>query len=230
MSQQANKKFLIELLKKVSQEIESNEKVISSEDSIVYEDKNNNKEKLLELLEKRKKENNKLKKLNKKYKDKYDNITKFTNNVNVSPIEELNNLNIRINALRENNSFLNKEIISIKRKKILDNIKSLNPKYTITDEKNFYNKYLILTKEKIKQKNLLKNNKKLINEEIKKFQDLMQIINDQKGKIKNSDLNKEINILKEDLSGDEEKIYNKIISDKSIILSNYFKNNMKLNN
>ena len=58
----------------------------------------------------------------------------------------------------------------------------------------------------------------------------MQIINEQKGKIKNSELNKEINILKEDLSGDEEKIYNKIISDKSIILSNYFKNNMKLNN
>ena len=65
---------------------------------------------------------------------------------------------------------------------------------------------------------------------VQKFKDLLQKINEEKEEIKNSELNREINILKKDLSGDEENIYNKIISDKSIIISNHYKNNIKLNN
>ena len=227
-TQQRDKKSLIELLKKVRKAIEENENVLFPEKSNIDEDKNNNnREKLLEKLEKIKKENNKIKEIN---KEKYGIMKKYNINLNTSPIEEFDNLNTRINALKENNSFLNKEIVLLNHKNNIDKVRSLNPKYKILDVKNFSDKYISLTKEKYKQKTLLKNNKKIINEMVQKFKDLMQKINEEKEEIKNSELNREINILKKDLSGDEENIYNKIISDKSIILSNYYKNNIKLNN
>ena len=230
-TQQRDKISLIELLKKVRKAIEENENVLFPEKSNIDEDENNNnEEKLLEKLEKIKKENNKIKEINKKYKEKYGIIKKYNINLNTSPIEEFDNLNTRINALKENNSFLNKEIVLLNHKNNLDKVRSLNPKYKISDVKNFSDKYISLTKEKYKQKTLLKNNKKVINEMVQKFKDLLQKINEEKEEIKNSELNREINILKKDLSGDEENIYNKIISDKSIIISNHYKNNIKLNN
>jgi hypothetical protein len=93
-------------------------------------------------------------------------------------------------------------------------------------------------KEKYKHYMKLNNNKKLIKDALEQFQYLMKMINREENekkndkekdkildKIKNLKLEEEINNLKEDLSGNEETIYNRVISDKAIILEKYKKIN-----
>ena len=151
--------------------------------------------------------------------------------MNISSLEKFDNLHKRINALKENNSILSKEISLINHKFNIAKMAGFNSKYKLSDVKKFSDEYVALTKEKYKQHNLLKENKILIKDVVQKFQNLLQIINEKKEEIKNLDLDKEINNLKEDLSGDEENIYNKIILNKTIILENYYqKNYIKENN
>ena len=151
--------------------------------------------------------------------------------MNISSLEKFDNLHKRINALKENNSILSKEISLINHKFNIAKMGNFNPKYKVSDIDKYSDEYVILTKEKYKQHNLLKENKILIKDVVQKFQNLLQIINEKKDAIKNLDLDKEINNLKEDLSGDEENIYNKIILNKTIILENYYqKNYIKENN
>ena len=227
LSQEENKKLLTDLLKKVSSAIESNADILYLEDQN-FEEKEIKIEKLKQILEKRKNENIKIKEENKKYKKKYEDIIK---DMNISSVEKFDNLNKRINALRENNSILSKEINIINHKNNVTKIPSLNQKYKITDIKKYSDEYISLTKEKYKQYILLKNNKKLIKDVIQQFQYLIKIIDEKKDTINIIDFEKEIYNLKEDLSGDEENIYNKIISDKTIILKENHKNkNIKQNN
>ena len=226
-SQEINKKTLTELLKKVSLAIESNADLLYSINSNNNEDKEIRIKKLEDILEKRKNENNKIKEINKKYKKKYEYIVK---DMNMSSLEKFDYLHKRINALKENNSILSKEISLINHKFNIAKMGNFNPKYKVSDIDKYSDEYVILTKEKYKQHNLLKQNKLLIKDVILKFQNLIQIVNEKKDEIKNLDLEKEINNLKQDLSGDEENIYNKIILNKTIILENYYQKNIRGNN
>ena len=97
-------------------------------------------------------------------------------------------------------------------------ISYLNPKYKISDIKSYSDEYMSLTKEKYKQFNLLKNKKKSIKDIIQEFENLIKFINEKSDKLGNLNLYKEINTLREELSGDEENIFNKIIMNKTIIL------------
>ena len=148
----------------------------------------------------------------------------------MSSLEKFDNLHKRINALKENNSILSKEISLINHKFNIAKMGNFNPKYKVSDIDKYSDEYVILTKEKYKQHNLLKQNKLLIKDVILKFQNLIQIVNEKKDEIKNLDLEKEINNLKQDLSGDEENIYNKIILNKTITLENYYQKNIRGNN
>ena len=228
LSQEISKKSLTELLKKVSLAIETNEEILYLDDSTNSEDKEMKIKKLEELLEKRKSENAKMKEINRKFKNKYENIMK---EINTPSVEKLDFLQKRISALKENNSILSKEISMISQRNNLAKISSLNPKYKKSDIKLYSDEYVSLTKERYKQNIMLKNNKKLIKDLIQQFDNLIRIINEKKEEVISSDLEKEISNLRQDLSGDEEKIYNRIISNQTIILEEYYKNkNMKKNN
>jgi len=100
----------------------------------------------------------------------------------------------------------------------LARISYLNPKYKISDIKSYSDEYMALTKEKYRQFNLLKNKKKSIKDIIQEFENLIKFINEKSDKLGNLNLYKEINTLREELSGDEENIFNKIIMNKNIIL------------
>ena len=230
LSQEINKKSLTELLKKVSETIESNADILYSKKESQKKDLNEKEEiqilKLKQILEKKQKEYIIIKEINKKYKNKYESIIK---DLNLSSIDLIENYHRRINALKENNNLLSKEINILTHKNNVDKKKGFNQKSKINiDIKKYSDEYISLMKEKYKQNNLLKNNKKLIKDVINQFQNLIQIINEKN--INNEENNKEINNLKEDLSGDEENIYNKILADKTIILNNYSKTRVKSNN
>ena len=216
ISQENNKKILLELFKKVSTTIESNAEVLYSEqkDNKINDEKINKLLKLNELLEKKKIESNKVKEINKKFKNKYENIIK---DINTPSVEKFEILQKRINALKENNSILSREIKAIRHKNNLDKISSLNSKNKVNDIKIFSDEYLSLTNEKYRHFCMLKNTKKLIKDAILQFQGLTKMINEKNSLITNHDLDKEIINLKEVLSGDEESIYNRIINNKTII-------------
>ena len=227
LSQEKNKKILIELLKKVSTTIESNAEALYSKQNDMSDEKLKHLQKLNELLEKKKIESNKVNDMNKKFKNKYENIMK---DINTPTVVKLDVIHKRINALKENNSILSQEIKTIKHQNNLDKIFSLNPKYKILDVKMYSDEYISLTNEKFKLFSVLKNSKKLIKDTILQFQNLIKIINEKKIKIKNPDLDKELINLKEDLTGDEESIYNRIITNKTIININDNYMNKKMRN
>ena len=218
---------MIELLKKVSTTIESNAEALYSKQNDMNDEKLKHLQKLNELLEKKKIESNKVNDMNKKFKNKYENIMK---DINTPTVVKLDVIHKRINALKENNSILSQEIKIIRHQNNLDKIFSLNPKYKILDVKMYSDEYISLTNEKFKLFSVLKNSKKLIKDTILQFQNLIKIINEKKIKIKNPDLDKELNILKEDLTGDEESIYNRIITNKTIININVNYMNKKMRN
>ena len=229
LSQEKNKKILMELLQKVSTTIESNAEVLYSEqkDNKINDEEINILVKLNQLLEKKKNESNKIKEINKKFKNKYENIIK---DINTPSVEKFDILQKRINALKENNLILSQEIKTIKHKNNLDKISCLNHKYKVSDIKIYSDEYLSLTNEKFRHFCKLKNTKKLIKDAILQFQSLTKTINEKNSMIKNPDLDKEIINLKEDLSGDEGSIYNRIINNKTIININDNNTSKKLRN
>ena len=229
LSQEKNKKILMELLQKVSTTIESNAEVLYSEqkDNKINDEEINILVKLNQLLEKKKNESNKVKEINKNFKNKYENIIK---DINTPSVEKFDILQKRINALKENNLILSQEIKTIKHKNNLDKISCLNHKYKVSDIKIYSDEYLSLTNEKFRHFCKLKNTKKLIKDAILQFQSLTKTINEKNSMIKNPDLDKEIINLKEDLSGDEGSIYNRIINNKTIININDNNTSKKLRN
>ena len=142
----------------------------------------------------------------------------------------------QIDIMKNNNLLLNKRIKILNSQTHLEGKKlDLNSKVKNNNEiKKYSDEYTTLMKEKYKQYKKLNNNKKLIKDALEQFQYLMKMINGEenekkndkeKDKIldqnKNLKLEEEINNLKEDLSGNEETIYNRVISDKAIILEKY---------
>ena len=227
LTQEIEKKSLIELLKKVSQTIESNADILYSKNDIEKKEEVDELKilKLKEILEKKQKEYLIVKGENKKYKNKYEFII---NDLNSSSIEKFENFHRRLNALKENNNLLNKEINILTHKNNIEKKLGFNQKSKIADIKKYSDEYVLLMKEKSKQNTLLNNNKKLIKDTLIQFQNLLNIIHE--NNIKVEEFDNEIKNLKEDLSGDEEIIFNKVINDKTIIMNNYNKHKSNKNN
>ena len=237
ISQDNNKKTLTELLQKLNYTIKTNAEllysgfVIPGNNNDNKQDKKNKIKELNILLENKKKELILCKDKNKNYKNIYDNMIK---EYKISSSSKIDSFQKQINNVKDNNLILNKKIkilnykTHLKGKKLDLNSKNKN----INDIKIYSDEYSTLMKEKYKHFVKLNSNKKLIKDIIDQFKYLNKIIDEEKNneknilnKIKNIKLEEEINNLKEDLSGNEENIYNKVISDKTIILEKYNKMN-----
>ena len=247
LSQDTNKKTLTELLQKLNHAIRNNAELLYSGEGILgYSNINENENKIDKkakigelrlLLENKKKELVQSKEKNENYKNKYNNLIK---DYKVSSNSKMDIFHKQINTMKNNNLLLNKKIKILNTKTHLEGKKlDLNSKIKNNNEiKKFSDEYTTLMKEKYKHYMKLNNNKKLIKDALEQFQYLMKMINREENekkndkekdkisdKIKNLKLEEEINNLKEDLSGNEETIYNRVISDKAIILEKYKKIN-----
>lgn len=247
LSQDTNKKTLTELLQKLNHAIRNNAELLYSGEGILgYSNVNENENKIDKkakigelrlLLENKKKELVQSKEKNENYKNKYNNLIK---DYKVSSNSKMDIFHKQINTMKNNNLLLNKKIKILNTKTHLEGKKlDLNSKIKNNNEiKKFSDEYTTLMKEKYKHYMKLNNNKKLIKDALEQFQYLMKMINREENekkndkekdkildKIKNLKLEEEINNLKEDLSGNEETIYNRVISDKAIILEKYKKIN-----
>lgn len=247
LSQDTNKKTLTELLQKLNHAIRNNAELLYSGEGILgYNNVNENENKIDKkakigelrlLLENKKKELVQSKEKNENYKNKYNNLIK---DYKVSSNSKMDIFHKQINTMKNNNLLLNKKIKILNTKTHLEGKKlDLNSKIKNNNEiKKFSDEYTTLMKEKYKHYMKLNNNKKLIKDALEQFQYLMKMINREENekkndkekdkildKIKNLKLEEEINNLKEDLSGNEETIYNRVISDKAIILEKYKKIN-----
>ena len=249
LSQDINKKTLTDILQKLNQTIKSNAELLYSGID-PNEDNTNNKpdtqnriKKLYLIIETKKKELELSKEMNKNFKNKYEYMNK---QYNISSIDKIDNFQRKIDDMKNSNSALNKKIKLINYKNHLKGKKlDLNSKIKISNDiKKYSDEYTTLMKEKYNQFVKLNNNKKLIKDAVAQFQYLMKILNGEENKnnnenkkeneknnennfinkIKNLKIEEDINNLKEDLSGNEENIYNKVITDKSIILGKYYKN------
>ena len=241
LSQDTNKKTLTELLQKLNHAIRNNAELLYSGEGILgyfkeNENKIDKKAKIGELrllLETKKKELVQSKEKNENYKTKYNNLIK---DYKVSSSSKMDLFHKQIDTMKNNNLLLNKRIKILNNQTHLEGKKlDLNSKIKNNNEiKKYSDEYTTLMKEKYKQYMKLNNNKKLIKDALEQFQYLMKMINGEenekkndkeKDKIldqnKNLKLEEEINNLKEDLSGNEETIYNRVISDKAIILEKY---------
>ena len=247
LSQDTNKKTLTELLQKLNHAIRNNAELLYSGEGILgYSNVNENENKIDKkakigelrlLLENKKKELVQSKEKNENYKNKYNNLIK---DYKVSSNSKMDIFHKQINTMKNNNLLLNKKIKILNTKTHLEGKKlDLNSKIKNNNEiKKYSDEYTTLMKEKYKHYMKLNNNKKLIKDALEQFQYLMKMINREENekkndkekdkildKIKNLKLEEEINNLKEDLSGNEETIYNRVISDKAIILEKYKKIN-----
>ena len=247
LSQDTNKKTLTELLQKLNHAIRNNAELLYSGEGILgYSNVNENENKIDKkakigelrlLLENKKKELVQSKEKNENYKNKYNNLIK---DYKISSNSKMDIFHKQINTMKNNNLLLNKKIKILNTKTHLEGKKlDLNSKIKNNNEiKKFSDEYTTLMKEKYKHYMKLNNNKKLIKDALEQFQYLMKMINREENekkndkekdkileKIKNLKLEEEINNLKEDLSGNEETIYNRVISDKAIILEKYKKIN-----
>lgn len=246
-SQDINKKILTELLQKLNHAIRDNAELLYSGEGILgYNNGNENENKIdkkakigeLRLLfETKKKELVQSKERNESYKNKYNNLIK---DYKVSSSSKMDLFHKQIDNMKSNNLLLNKKIKILNSQTHLEGKKlDLNSKIKNNNEiKKYSDEYTTLMKEKYKQYMKLNNNKKLIKDAKEQFQYLMKMINGEENekkndkekdkildKIKNLKLEEEINNLKEDLSGNEETIYDRVISDKAIILEKYKKIN-----
>ena len=261
-SQDINKKTLTELLQKLNHAIRDNAELLYSREGILgYSNGNENENKIDKkakigelrlLLETKKKELVQSKERNESYKNKYNNLIK---DYKISSSSKMDLFHKQIDNMKSNNLLLNKKIKILNTQTHLEGKKlDLNSKIKNNNEiKKYSDEYTTLMKEKYKQNMKLNNNKKLIKDAIEQFQYLMKMINGEENekkndkekdkildKIKNLKLEEEINNLKQDLSGNEETIYNRVISDKAIILEKYkkinksssiiFRNNKNYNN
>ena len=142
--------------------------------------------------------------LNKNNYNPIDKINQFREKIDMSKSENMDMLN-QINKLKFNN---------IKKRNKLK-LFALNDKYNF-DINNLSNELNLLNNDKQKALNRLKNNKKVINSILIKFKNIIQSYESNKNNIKKVD--KDINMLKKDLNGDEEEIYNKIINNRMLIM------------
>ena len=249
LSQEKYKKTLIELLQKINIKIKSNaDKLYSSEEieEDKTENKIDREKRIKELtllVEKKQEEVNLSKEINKKYKNKYENMMK---EYNVSSSTKIDNFQKKINEVKESNSSLHKMIKSYNHSNYLKGKKlELNSKNN-NDIKFYSDEYTTLMKEKYNQYVKLNSSKKLIKDAIEQFQYLIKMLNkDEKEKnvekknekinvqnnnekineknfikiLKKLKIEDDINILKEDLSGNEDNIYNRVINDNTLILN-----------
>ena len=246
LSQDNNQKILTELLKKLNMTIKSNADLLFSGDELNKENNDNKKDRenrmkeLNLLLENKKKELKLSKDLNKNIKNKYENMMKDYTTPSTTKIDNFQKM---INNMKDNNYSLNKKIKLVNYKNHLKGKKlDLDSKIKDNNEIKIYSdEYTTLMKEKYNQFVKLNTNKKLIKDVVAQFQYLIKMINqDEKNKnkeenedekkngeqnftkrLKELKIEEDFNNLKEDLSGNEENIYNRIITDNSIILGKY---------
>ena len=246
LSQDNNKKILTELLQKLNITIKSNADLLFSGDELNKEKNDNKKDRenrmkeLNLLLENKKKELKLSKDLNKNIKNKYENMMKDYTTPSTTKIDNFQKM---INNMKDNNYSLNKKIKLVNYKNHLKGKKlDLDSKIKDNNEIKIYSdEYTTLMKEKYNQFVKLNTNKKLIKDAVAQFQYLIKMINqDEKNKnkeenedekkngeqnftkrLKELKIEEDFNNLKEDLSGNEENIYNRIITDNTIILGKY---------
>ena len=246
LSQDNNKKILTELLQKLNITIKSNADLLFSGDELNKEKNDNKKDRenrmkeLNMLLENKKKELKLSKDLNKNIKNKYENMMKDYTTPSTTKIDNFQKM---INNMKDNNYSLNKKIKLVNYKNHLKGKKlDLDSKIKDNNEIKIYSdEYTTLMKEKYNQFVKLNTNKKLIKDAVAQFQYLIKMINqDEKNKnkeenedekknceqnftkrLKELKIEEDFNNLKKDLSGNEENIYNRIITDNSIILGKY---------
>ena len=239
LSQDINKKNLTEILKKLNITIKENAEILYSGDKNDNKNENNKKKenKLKELnliLESKKKELNISKEINKCFKNKYENMVKDYTTPSTTKID---NFQKKIDAIKNNNSLLNKKIHLLNYKNHLKGKKlELGAKIKDNNEIKIYSDECTrLMKEKDNQFVKLNNNKKLIKDAVEQFQYLIKMIESEQIKENENEKNSEMNIIKDmkieedinnlkvDLSGNEENIYNRIVTDKTITLEKYYK-------
>ena len=242
LSQDTNKKTLTEILQKLNTTIKSNAELLYSGEKNDNEnenkkDKENRLKELNFILESKKKELNISKEINKSFKNKYENMVKDYTTPSTTKIDIFQK---KIDTIKINNSLLNKKIHLLNYKNHLKGKKlELSAKIKDNNEIKIYSdEYTRLVKEKYNQFVKLNNNKKLIKDAIEQFQYLIKIINGEEKKeneneknsetntinvLKDKKIEEDINNLKVDLSGNEENIYNRIVTDKTIMLEKYYK-------
>jgi hypothetical protein len=176
------------------------------------------------------------KEINKNYKKRYETLLK---EYNKSSLDTLDCFQRQIDDMKSSNCMLNKRIKIFNYKNHLKGKQlDLNSKKKMSNDiKQYSDEYTTLIKEKYNHFVKLNKNKKLIKDVVEQFQYLIKMLsqdnnnnnkedekNNEKNfieKIKTLKIEEDIYNIKEDLSGNEESIFNKIISDKSIILEKY---------
>ena len=160
---------------------------------------------------------------NKSLKEEYKELL---NRNNYNPIERINEFGTKIDISKSENLDMISQINELKHNQIKRRNKlklfALDKKYNF-DLNNLNNELNTLNNEKHKALIRLKNNKKIINSCIIKFNNLLNSYEEYKKEninIYNNNLNKidkDINILKIDLSGNEQEIYEKILNNQILI-------------
>ena len=160
---------------------------------------------------------------NKSLKEEYKELL---NRNNYNPIERINEFGTKIDISKSENLDMISQINELKHNQIKRRNKlklfALDKKYNF-DLNNLNNELNTLNNEKHKALIRLKNNKKIINSCIIKFNNLLNTYEEYKKEninIYNNNLNKidkDINILKIDLSGNEQEIYEKILNNQILI-------------
>ena len=192
------------------------------------------------ILNVNKKNNNdsiiKKKSLKEEYKE-------LLNKINYNSIEKINEYKAKIDISKSDNLYMKNRIKELKNKHIKKNnllkfefdTKYNNDLYNLMKELNVLN----ITKHEALDR--INNNKKLINNYVVKFRNLLDSYEDYKNEninIDNNSLNKidkNINILKNNLSGNGQELYNKILNNqiilfKDIYLTNKTKNHSQIYN
>ena len=148
------------------------------------------------------------------------------NRNNYDPIERINEFRTKIDISQKENSEILNQISILK----YNNIKRRNKLKLFAYEKNNFdinnltNELNTLNNEKQRALNRIKNNKKIINVCKIKYENMLECFSRYKKENMNMNFNniknleKDINILKNDLNGDEQYILNKILNNKMQIM------------
>ena len=216
--EQNNNKFILQnSLSEINSLINTNAELLYSKN----ETSENNNELKLKLKNIQKKHEDSLK-INKNLKATY---TKMIKKLNLSSNEKLDLLQKKINEVRNENSVLNKQIKTInfetklKSKKLFDF--NINTKFS-GKQHSFFDENTYFVNEGFKQKAQISQNKKLLNGCKDQLKYLIEYYDKNKDCLKNKKdiliIQKSMDNLKSDLSGDVDQIYNKIVNDNSLIM------------
>ena len=145
---------------------------------------------------------------------------------NYTPNERINEFRTKIDMSKSENLEIKNQINELKNKNIIKNnkLKSfLFMKKHNLDINNLINELNTLNNEKNEALIKLRNSKKVINSCVIKFKNVIKKYEEYKKENAFTDINlnkidKDINVLKQDLLGSEEEIYNKIEKNKMIIM------------